>query len=283
MQIRQSVGSQKVYLYDTICSVDKVPDAFMIASIPDVLDQGFVNSCFAHSVAETMQSEIMKISGIKTDLSVLAIYGLWRKHSGVGMFPQTALDLGRKIGTTEKENAPGNLEVPEAIEKAKAVYTAHPYKFTYKIGSFFKVAKEDIKKAMFQFDTPIIVIKGSHAEIAVGWNENGKLILQNSYGKDYKNNGTHECYAENLKEGYLIMSDIIKTPFTDISGHWGEKYIKNAYFAGFLKGRTETTFEPEGTLTRAEAAKLLSDQIDRHDKEVAELEARIEALEEKIK
>lgn len=48
-----------------------------------------------------------------------------------------------------------------------------------------------------------------------------------------------------------------KTSFTDISGHWAEKDILALTEKGIVKGRTETEFEPEGTMTRAEFAALI--------------------------
>ena len=59
--------------------------------------------------------------------------------------------------------------------------------------------------------------------------------------------------------------DKINVPFVDIKGHWAEKYIENAFFAGYLKGRTESTFEPEGNVKRGELAKVLSDLITNDD------------------
>lgn len=76
-----------------------------------------------------------------------------------------------------------------------------------------------------------------------------------------------------------MLTEEIKTPFTDIEGHWAEKDIKNAYFAGYLKGRTETTFEPEETLKRAEAAKILSELLKSYDEKIYSLEERIREFE----
>src|SRR5699024_3146611 len=41
-----------------------------------------------------------------------------------------------------------------------------------------------------------------------------------------------------------------ESQFTDISGHWAEKYIISVTDAGIFKGMTETTFEPQTKITR---------------------------------
>ena len=80
--------------------------------------------------------------------------------------------------------------------------------------------------------------------------------------------------------------DKIKAPFTDIAGHWAEKYIENAYFAGYINGRTETEFEPESNVKRGEMAKVVSElntssdeKNNKLEKRIAELEKRVEELE----
>lgn len=46
-------------------------------------------------------------------------------------------------------------------------------------------------------------------------------------------------------------------PFVDIGGHWAEADIVKAYFAGLVKGTTDTTFSPDVTVTRAMFVTLL--------------------------
>lgn len=45
-------------------------------------------------------------------------------------------------------------------------------------------------------------------------------------------------------------------PFTDVEGHWAYNDIQYCFENGLFNGRTATTFEPEGTLTVAEAVAL---------------------------
>lgn len=296
----RAVGSGRIYKYSVIAEKrENYPESYLLPVLPEVLDQGTVQSCVAHALAESLFVQA------GADLSVLGIYGLWRRHRSEGMYPETALDMGRSMGTAKRSVAPGNYEVPEAIEKAKAYLAERPKEFRFKVGSYYKIDKEVnddgdfvlsyelIKNALMTYNVPLLVITegGAHAEICIGWADAGSLspvddklkvredslIIQNSWGSiPYPR---REEKIKSIEEAYLVLMDEIKTPFTDTNGHWAEKYIKNAYHAGYLKGRTETEFEPEGTLTRGEAAKLISEIIDTYDEKISKLEERIRGLE----
>lgn len=50
--VLRAVGSAKVYKYSTIAKEPpEVPKAYLLPYLPDILDQGSVQSCVAHSVA----------------------------------------------------------------------------------------------------------------------------------------------------------------------------------------------------------------------------------------
>ncbi|MED4955399.1 S-layer homology domain-containing protein [Paenibacillus macerans] len=51
--------------------------------------------------------------------------------------------------------------------------------------------------------------------------------------------------------------------FTDITGHWAEKYIASAANKGWIKGYTDGTFKPDQYITRAEAAKFINSVLNR--------------------
>lgn len=52
---------------------------------------------------------------------------------------------------------------------------------------------------------------------------------------------------------------------TDISGHWGEKAIKNAISAGFVKGYPDGTFRPDKAVTRAEFVTMVNNALQLRD------------------
>ncbi len=51
--------------------------------------------------------------------------------------------------------------------------------------------------------------------------------------------------------------------FTDIFGHWAEKYITSSENKGWIKGYPDMTFKPEQDITRAEAMTLINNVLDR--------------------
>ena len=53
-----------------------------------------------------------------------------------------------------------------------------------------------------------------------------------------------------------------KVKFKDIAGHWAEEEIKELAKEGTIKGRSETEYEPEGTVTRAEFAAMITRALD---------------------
>lgn len=46
--------------------------------------------------------------------------------------------------------------------------------------------------------------------------------------------------------------------FTDISGHWAEKYIERAAALGWIAGYSDGTFRPSNYITRAEAMTMIN-------------------------
>ena len=288
--VMRAVGSTRAYDYSKICTIkdEDIPTSYKIKNIPHVLDQGMVSSCVAHGLAENLQANHFKNTGEMLDLSVLEIYGLWREgYTGDGMYMQSALNQGRKIGTIPRRLAPENIEVPDAIKKAKEYQEMYPDAFAFKIGSYFEIRKTtnfemNLKKAIMQFDLPVVVVRDAgsvyHCEIAIGWDEKG-IILQNSWGREWGDNGLHHYKAKNLKEAYVVIMDDIKIPFTDVDEHWAEKYIRNLYFANIIDGYEDGTFRPEEHMKRSEVAKMIDSIMQIYDNKIQKLEERIKELE----
>ncbi|MDO5478290.1 MAG: S-layer homology domain-containing protein [Clostridia bacterium] len=284
----RAVGSARAYYYNTICKVteEELPREYKAAFLPNVLDQGYVNSCVAHGVAGALSANHLKHTGELIDLSVLLIYGLWRGDmTGEGMFVESTLNNGREIGTSPREYAPENLEVPEAITKAKEYAKEYPNAMAFKVGSFYKMRQNenfvsDVKKALYQYNLPLVTVKEGtprHCELIVGWDEDN-FILQNSYGESYGDGGYHKIpiTTKNLDDTYLVLAEKVKLPFSDTEGHWAEKYIRNVYFAGLMEGYPDGTFAPDKAVTRAELAKVIDEVLRDIDEKLKKLEMRNE-------
>lgn len=55
----------------------------------------------------------------------------------------------------------------------------------------------------------------------------------------------------------LVSSSAMAVTFTDISGHWAEQSIITLADKGVVDGVTDTTFVPDGTVTRAQYLKMI--------------------------
>lgn len=110
-------------------------------------------------------------------------------------------------------------------------------------------------------DANLLGGRDNFAEITPGIASGGKNPI---YYRSYALKGAQ---PEN-KEQWDKMSGIFNTDFSvseigaevvfsDISGHWAEKKILNAYDKGYLSGMGDGTYAPEGALTVAEAMSLI--------------------------
>ncbi|WP_410769352.1 MucBP domain-containing protein [Fontibacillus sp. BL9] len=59
------------------------------------------------------------------------------------------------------------------------------------------------------------------------------------------------------------LDERVNDSFTDITGHWAEKYIASAANKGWIKGYTDGTFKPNQYITRAEAAAFINSVLNR--------------------
>ncbi len=55
--------------------------------------------------------------------------------------------------------------------------------------------------------------------------------------------------------------------FTDVKGHWAEKYINYATASGWIDGYEDNTFKPDKYITRAEVMKIINHVLNRRVKE----------------
>lgn len=67
---------------------------------------------------------------------------------------------------------------------------------------------------------------------------------------------TRAEFAEIIKN--IDLKNQAKSPFTDISGHWAEEAINQAYANKRINGYEDGTFRPDNKITRAEAIKILN-------------------------
>ncbi|WP_187375131.1 S-layer homology domain-containing protein, partial [Paenibacillus antibioticophila] len=59
------------------------------------------------------------------------------------------------------------------------------------------------------------------------------------------------------------LDERVNDMFSDITGHWAEKYIVSAANKGWIKGYVDGTFKPDQYITRAEAAAFINGVLNR--------------------
>ena len=60
------------------------------------------------------------------------------------------------------------------------------------------------------------------------------------------------------------LSETATHPFSDVSGHWAERYIATAVERGWIHGYPDGTFLPDQYITRTEAMKLINSVLERN-------------------
>lgn len=186
------------------------PENFKL-ELTDIKDQGIVNSCVAHVLSSFLESNYIDE---KRKFSTGFIYGYrpFGYSQEQGMYPRQAIKTLKNIGDVEYKDFEHNKEMDEIkklvdndIEKLKALASE------FKIQSYARIYQEnEIKNCLLQ-GTPVPIsipvydnieldnhniiqitdkeISGYHMLLIYGWNELGYLI-QNSWGKDWGDNGT---------------------------------------------------------------------------------------------
>lgn len=255
-----------------------LPDSFCLSDelIPDVRNQGEVNSCVAFSVTNIMQSFNQKEVGTRDRFSPGYVYGKCRDEddSYEGMIIPEALDYLIKTGAPFEDDFPINEEVPKIMELARnrpdLDEKAQPYRIAgYEVYAWaMKDRKYNaVKEALYKFRTPILgdfdLRSGKHAMAIIGWNDKTqKFRVVNSWGEEWGDGGISDVAYDKLARGYLIMdakNSNILMPFEDVpENEWYYNAVKRVYNAGLMNGTSDKTFEPDRPMTRAEMAQVLS-------------------------
>lgn len=194
-----------------VCShkPDIFPDKYEI-TVPEVKDQGIVNSCVAHTLASFLE-ETYKSDNTKFSTGFIYGYRPVGYSQDQGMFPRQAIKTLLKVGDVPKEKFDHNKEMPEIKKLVDENFdNLKIIADVYKIYSYARIyTQTEIKKILYNDVTvPISVpvyndlklndqnvilndqtnFNGYHMMLLVGWNEKG-YIVQNSWGKDWGNNG----------------------------------------------------------------------------------------------
>ena len=243
--------------------------------IPDVRNQGAINSCVGFAITNIMQILNQVETGSRERFSAGYVYGKCRNENEEhkGMCITSALDYLIKTGSCFESDFPYNEEVPKIIEMVRnrpdLDEKAKPYHIAgYEV--YEQSNKEEkykhIKISLYQYNTPILTstkwFGGNHAVCIIGWNDTTKrFTILNSYGEDWGEDGIGYVPYSQIDRGYLLLdakNSELLMPFEDVSkDEWYYKTVQHVYNAGLMNGTSANTFEPNRPLTRAEMAQVL--------------------------
>lgn len=292
----------RAYDYEVICgSVDGVayPEEFEIERSAVVKDQRDISACAAFAYATILEH----IFGQR--MSEPFVYGMLRaetdKHPG--MYVTRLLELAVKIGAVPLSAFGILLEMPDMRELVKKFPELLDTALQYKIKGFASInyANAEKKHKAIQHalihnvtadgrQIPLLAVSKNyfgecHAIVLRGWNDKNKTYkIQNSWGEDWGDGGYKEVPIDAIDAVYVIYPDELALPFSDVSNKdWFFKDVKNMFFAGIIKGATDTTFEPERAVTRAENAAMLNRHSKRDDEEHERIWRAINELKDILK
>ena len=97
----------------------------------------------------------------------------------------------------------------------------------------------------------------------IGTLSNGQVLT--GYADGSFKPGTFMTKAElaTVASRFDALSEPGDVKFSDVSGHWAEKYILSAAAKGWVKGYEDGTFKPDQYITRAEFVTLVNNVLER--------------------
>ena len=191
-----------------------------------------------------------------------------------------ALDMWRKLGIVPKSDFDMLAEMPiikEIVEKFPELLDIAKYFCIcgYANLNYANKEKRDaaVKDALSKPEAIALVASSSsyfgagHAFVINGWDdEKGVYLYQNSYGKEFGDNGKGEIPKSKVDAVFAVFADEFILPFVDVEkDRWSYKHIKNMYLSGIINGTTPETFNPADYITREEVAAMLDRHSEKED------------------
>lgn len=238
--LRPSPPDDRDYPVSALLSVEsKFEEKF---DLPDfdkipVLDQGQVNSCYAHAMRTAREYVEMKQTGTYQALSEGSVYGnrVQGDYMGEGLIPRLTNQRVQDRGICKHEIYPENVEVPEAVEIYNQRFTqiiidGKPRRIT----SYARPRSDDEIKSCLKLGYPVTLgvpiyqefyqlnkdnsvmttqPKGSnlgyHGMVIYGWDDSKGWHIRNSWGTEWGDNG--DCwipYNFEITEAWLLVDKL---------------------------------------------------------------------------
>lgn len=261
-------------VYGAVSDTTVFPKIFEIGRNTATLkSQGAVGACVAETIAQIAESYYGK------EMSEGHIYGKYRTDdlTSSGLIVSKALEFWRKIGTVPKQYFDKLCEMPDIKKLVNSIPELDEIAKQYPISGYSGINYADkdkrdklIKKALMTTSAQCGLLavsdnyfSGSHCVWLTGWNDDtNSYKIRNSWGKDWGDNGYGEIPKSEINKVYAIDFEGITLPFNDVAEtDWFYTPVKNMYLAGIMRGTSDTTFEPNKPITRAEVATLINNLL----------------------
>ena len=298
--IKENFENPRDYSYEKVCggiTYEEYPSYYMIPeeNMGTQKNQGSVGACVAETIAQIAEEWWRRQLGKQEEHSEGFIYGGLRYtgSTGWGMVVSRTMEKWMEIGTVPKSLFDILIEMPDMKEILNNRVDLFEVAKKYRLKGFVKLKGNDrdlqVKDALMKYQYGLVSAGGGHCMQLVGWDDKkDKYICRDSYG--YSNDGGNGYDFKNknsVEEIYLPLFEEIKLPFVDVSEDaWYYKNVKNLYFADLMNGTSDTTFEPDKIMTRAEGAALIdrlySNMVNMMRTSNLNVNEKLDLLEEKI-
>lgn len=270
--IKEYFTSERDYDYEIVCGSVKggYPAYFKLAeeNTGTQKNQKSTDYCVAMVISSIAEAYWNRVLNINEEHSEAFVYGAFRSKSSVssGLLTTTAMQSWCDIGTVFKKDFDAALiEMPEIKELVASHPELKDLAKHFKLSGFVRIrgnktstADEQVKDALMKYMYGLLSIRDNHAMQLVGWDDaKEEYILKDSYGAEKGDNGYVSKTKSSIDAIYLPLFEPIKFPFEDVPENaWYFNDVMHMYLANIMNGTTETTFEPDKPITRAEAAAL---------------------------
>ena len=230
-----------------------------------------VGSCVACTFTKILEVINYIKTGAYIKLSKGYMYGRnnYPDKKGQGMDEEYTLNILLNRGTVPYSLCKDYDEIPDIIKtlnKRADIQLLDEEAKKYKIQSWENISGssneemfQNIKYYLQKYNIPLAgVIKKymgeKHSVVIVGYDENN-ILFHNHTGKS----DIESLPYDRFSKAYYLDGGINNMKFTDVNeSDWFYDVVKEVYDKGPMKGTSETQFEPNRPITRAEMAVLLT-------------------------
>ncbi len=129
---------------------------------------------------------------------------------------------------------------------------------------FFRLMQDNYRLAHWTSDTTFSDVQANAwYTAAIGTDAKAGLVSGYPDGTFRPDNNITRAEFAVIAAQFLSKDYEGESLFTDISGHWAEKYINRAAHTGWIHGSGDKTFRPDDYITRAEVATLVNAMLGR--------------------